>query len=114
MPGVACQLIGTDDTSTYKDFTITVDPVAFGATRVQLRRALKADGIDTRCYFDPPIHRQQAYAGVATRPLPRTDELASRVLSLPVYPSLRAADVDRVVEVLAAAQASAPAIAAAP
>ena len=26
--------------------------------------ALRADGIDTRNYFDPPVHRQQSHAGV--------------------------------------------------
>ena len=114
VPGIACQVLGDGDTSTYKDFTITVEPAAFGASRDQLRRALSADGIDTRCYFDPPLHRQKAYASVVNGPLPGTDELASRVLSLPVYPSLRLGDVDAVVEVIAAAQAAGPAIMALP
>lgn len=110
VPGIRCQEIGSGDTSTYKDFTIAVDAAAFGTTRDRLRHALAADGIDSRCYFDPPLHRQQSYAHVKAGPLPRTEALASQVLSLPVYPSLTPGDVDRVAEVIAAVQANAPSV----
>lgn len=110
VPGISCQRIEDGNTSTYKDFTIAVDPVVFGTARDQLKRALRADGIDSRSYFDPPLHRQQSYAHLAAPPLPRTEDLASRVVSLPVYPSLALVDVDRVVEVITAVQAQAPAV----
>jgi len=110
VPGIRCQEIGSGDTSTYKDFTIAVDAAAFGSTRDRLKQALRADGIDSRCYFDPPLHRQQSYAHVRGGPLPATETLAGQVLSLPVYPSLTHEDVDRVAQVIAAVQANAPAV----
>jgi dTDP-4-amino-4,6-dideoxygalactose transaminase len=98
--GIRSQRLETGDTSTWKDLTIAVDEAAYGVDRDALRAALKAEGIDTRCYFDPPAHRQQAYAGVATGPLPVTDAVAHEVLSLPIYPDLDLAIVDRVVEIV--------------
>ena len=62
--------------------------------------ALKAEGIDTRCYFSPPVHRQWAYREIGPAELPVTDDVAARVISLPIYASLTDADVDRIVEVL--------------
>jgi dTDP-4-amino-4,6-dideoxygalactose transaminase len=99
--GIRVQIIETDDESTWKDFTIAVDAAEFGCTRDELTSTLRAEGIDTRCYFDPPVHRQQSHAASADRPLPTTDRVASQVISLPLYPALEADDLDRVVAVIA-------------
>ncbi len=100
VPGVAAQEIDPDDRSTFKDLTITVEPGTFGVDRDTFVRALAAEGIDTRLYFDPPAHRQQSHAVDATD-LPVTDEVASRVVSLPIYPSLRDEHVDTISAVVA-------------
>jgi len=101
--GVRTQVIGAGDVSTYKDFTIAVDE-SFGVDRDTLRRALSAEGIDTRCYFDPPVHRQTAYARPSVPSLPITDRLAASVVSLPIYPALDLGTVERIVEVVALVQ----------
>jgi len=98
IPGITTQEIAPGDSSTYKDFSIVVDAETFGLSRDALVRALAAEGVDTRNYFDPPVHRQQAYAGVAERPLPVTDELCRRVTSLPMFARLALDAVDKVVE----------------
>jgi len=98
LPGITTQEIAPDDTSTYKDFSIIVDPDGFGLSRDGLVRALAAEGVDTRNYFDPPVHRQQAYAHLPTACLPITDEVSSRVTSLPMFARLDPDAVDRVVE----------------
>lgn len=98
--GIAVQVISDGDVSTYKDFTIRVDD-DFGIGRDALVAALAADGIDTRCYFDPPVHAQQAYAHLPGAALPVTDDLAGRVISLPIFARLSTSDAETVVEVLA-------------
>jgi len=98
IPGISTQEVVPGDTSSYKDFSITVDPEALGLSRDALVLGLAAEGVDTRNYFDPPVHRQQAYAGVAERPLPVTDELCRRVTSLPMFARLALDAVDKVVE----------------
>lgn len=111
IPGVRVQRVDPEDVTTWKDFTVAIDPEAFGTTRDVLVRALRTDGIDTRNYFDPPVHRQQSHAASADRPLPVTERVATEVVSLPLYRSLSPADVDRVVAVVAGVHAEASAVA---
>jgi FlaA1/EpsC-like NDP-sugar epimerase/dTDP-4-amino-4,6-dideoxygalactose transaminase len=104
IPGIGFQEVPTGDVSTYKDFTITVDADRFGLSRDLLAHSLKAEGIDTRKYFDPPVHRQFAYSHLAPEPLPTTDAVAGSVLSLPMFPDLRNEHVERVADRIAALQ----------
>src|SRR5207244_1156009 len=59
VPGISTQLLAPGDRSTWKDFTIAIDAAEYGVSRDLLATALRAEGVDTRCYFDPPIHRQR-------------------------------------------------------
>lgn len=98
VPGVTPQIVDDDDVSTYKDFTVIVDESRYGLGRDQLAAALAAEGIDTRPYFWPPVHRQRAYAHLATPELPRTDWVASRVVSLPLWRDMPDDAVERIVD----------------
>jgi FlaA1/EpsC-like NDP-sugar epimerase/dTDP-4-amino-4,6-dideoxygalactose transaminase len=109
IPGVRCQEVRDGDVSTFKDFTIVVEP-EFGISRDDLVVALLAEGIETRNYFDPPLHRQQTYAELEPIDLSATDTVAASVTSLPIYPDLREDDVVRVVDAIAAAHNEAAAI----
>jgi dTDP-4-amino-4,6-dideoxygalactose transaminase len=99
--GITPQTVDDGDVSTYKDFTVAVDPEAFGVSRDVLVGALAADGVDTRCYFDPPVHRQQSHRQDPPVVLPTTERASSRVVSLPVYPALTSATVERIAELVA-------------
>ena len=99
--GVAVQHVDAGDCSTYKDFTIVIDEDEFGLPRDDLVVALRALGVDTRCYFSPPVHRQHAYRHLDPAMLPVTDSVASRVVSLPIFPDLALDSVDKVVEIVA-------------
>ncbi len=100
--GISTQAIPAEDSSTYKDFSLSVDPDGFGTSRDVVKAALTAEGIDTRNYFDPPVHRQQAYADLKPEDLPATDDVSSRVTSLPMFARLPADAAERVVECIAA------------
>ena len=100
IPGVRVQVLDEGDSSTYKDFTIAIESGAFGCDRDTLVRALKAEGVDTRNYFDPPVHRQDAHAQVGGPDLPVTDRVSSQVVSLPIYPALTDSIIDRVSAVI--------------
>ncbi len=71
---------------------------SYGLSAPELQRALDAEGIDSRRYFHPPIHRQRAYQGrwADPRPLPVTEQLASSVLSPPLWSHLEPAVMDPV------------------
>jgi dTDP-4-amino-4,6-dideoxygalactose transaminase len=89
LPGIHFQYVRASDRSSYKDFAITVNPDSFGLTRDELARTLNAENIETRAYYDPPVHRQLAYRQFtpATR-LIKTDALSSRVLCLPIWSAM--------------------------
>jgi dTDP-4-amino-4,6-dideoxygalactose transaminase len=86
LPGLSFQEVRPGDRCSYKDFSVVVDPEAFGLTRDELALALDRENIDTRKYYDPPVHRQAAYRRFDDgRPLPNTDRLARDSLSLPIW-----------------------------
>ena len=87
VPGVGFQYVRPDDRCSYKDFSITIDASTFGMNRDQLAVALAAENIDTRKYYDPPVHRQNAYCQFAPPPgvLTQTESLAACSLSLPLW-----------------------------
>lgn len=89
VPGIGFQHIRPEDRSSYKDFSITVDAGAFGMSRDDLATALAAEHIDTRKYYDPPVHCQTAYHPFAPSwALPHTTYLAAHSLSLPLWSNM--------------------------
>jgi dTDP-4-amino-4,6-dideoxygalactose transaminase len=92
-PGVTFQKIRPQDRSARKDFTILVE----GAKAIQA--ALAAENIQTRRYFDPPLHCQRLYRRFY-RPevdkLETTTAISRRVVSLPIYPQLEEREVERI------------------
>ncbi|HEX6567776.1 MAG TPA: DegT/DnrJ/EryC1/StrS family aminotransferase [Acidimicrobiales bacterium] len=99
--GITPQVVDPRDQSTYKDFTVLVDEDLFGLDRDTVAVALKAEGIDTRPYFYPPVHRQEAYADLSTPELPVTDRVAGQVISLPLWRAMPPSAVNTIAEVLA-------------
>jgi len=85
VPGVSWQGVAVGDRSSYKDLTVVVEPKEFGCSRDDVARALLAEGVDTRKYYVPLVHRHPAFAGASTEALPVSSWLESRVLSLPLY-----------------------------
>lgn len=106
IPGIHPQTVGAGDESTYKDFTVSIDPEQFGTGRDELEGALRAEGVETRRYFYPPVHRQDAYRAF-TADLPVTDRVAGRVLTLPLYATMPAGGPEQVAELIAAVHAHA-------
>jgi dTDP-4-amino-4,6-dideoxygalactose transaminase len=89
IPGLEFQKINLGNRSSYKDFSITIELDRFGLSRDQLMLALTAENIDTRKYYDPPVHLQTAYREYDDdSPLPETDRLVRRSLSLPIWTNM--------------------------
>jgi dTDP-4-amino-4,6-dideoxygalactose transaminase len=90
------------DVSTFKDLTLIIDGFGFGLTASQLAVALRAEGIDSRHYYSPPIHRQRAYAHLRSRALPVTDLLADQVISIPLWSHMEELTVRRLADTVVA------------
>jgi dTDP-4-amino-4,6-dideoxygalactose transaminase len=85
---------------TFKDFTVLM-PHGHEGDRGRVAGYLESEGIETRAYFSPPVHRQEYFARFSDRPLPRTDAASASVLTLPFATSMTEAEVDYVVARLA-------------
>ncbi|MFQ6015890.1 MAG: DegT/DnrJ/EryC1/StrS family aminotransferase [Anaerolineae bacterium] len=99
LPGICFQKINSHNRSSYKDFSVAIDENAFGLSRDQLSEALRAEGVDSRKYYDPPVHLHTAYRDFLQRcqgKLPVTESLARRILSLPIYSHMDDDTVDRI------------------
>jgi dTDP-4-amino-4,6-dideoxygalactose transaminase len=58
--------------------------------------ALTAEGIEFRRWYGKGLHKQPYYRQFPTSPLPVTDGLAQRLISVPMFTDLRPSDVRRV------------------
>ncbi len=85
--------------SAWAHYSIVVD------NRDGLRDALAARGIPARVYYPSPLHLQPAFRDYGGGPgsLPVSEELSRRILSLPIYPDLDEATVDRISDAVIAA-----------
>ena len=100
LPGLRFQLIPTSYLTTFKDFSILIDPDIFGLDREKLLIELQKKGISTRRYFYPPLHEQKAYAEFKhlyfESKLPVTEYISRNILSLPLYSHMTEEEVIRV------------------
>lgn len=66
--------------------------------RDELLTHLRGSDIIGGIHYPIPTHNQPAFSGFARTPLPVTERIAKRILSLPIYPELPDQDVDRVAD----------------
>ena len=71
-----------------------------GTDRSAFMEGMKAQGVQTSIHY-PPIHTFTAYHGMAQTSLPKTDEVAAREVTLPLYPAMKEEDVFFVVKAIA-------------
>jgi dTDP-4-amino-4,6-dideoxygalactose transaminase len=68
--------------------------------RARVAAHLRADQIGSAVHYAEPVHVQKGYAEKCVLPkggLPVTDATVDKILSLPIYPELTEAEIDRVI-----------------
>ena len=92
--GITLQSVLPDCTSVYHLFIVQTP------CRDALRQFLQDRGVQTGIHYPTPIHLQAAYAdhGWKKGDFPVAEELASRIVSLPMFPELRSEQIDYVCE----------------
>jgi UDP-2-acetamido-2-deoxy-ribo-hexuluronate aminotransferase len=87
-----------DRSSVWAQYTITVDD------RDGVQERMKKLGVPTAVHYPRPLHQQPAYEKLCVqRPVPVSEMLGARVMSLPMSADLSDADMDTVVAALARA-----------
>jgi dTDP-4-amino-4,6-dideoxygalactose transaminase len=101
LPGVRLVAEPAGSAPVYHLMVIRVD----AARRDAIRDRLGAAGIATAVHYPRPIHLQRAYAHLGQAPgnCPVAERAADEMISLPMFPDLTIAQVDRVVDALGAA-----------
>ena len=83
IPGIERLAVRGDRTSAYAQYTV------LAKDRKAVADALDASGIPTAIHYPIPLHRQPAYAQYGTEArLPVAEQLADRVMSLPMHADL--------------------------
>lgn len=88
VPGLTFQTQRPYAYSNYQNLSLLVDENSFGLNRDHLFLALKAENVNSRKYFYPPLHKHDAYvkAPDAVRcELSVTEYVSDQVLCLPIY-----------------------------
>lgn len=71
------------------------------ASRDVVRERLADHGVGSGIHYPVPIHQLAPFGAAATAPLPVVEQVKDEILTLPMFPGITDAEVDRVVEVLA-------------
>ena len=83
-----------DSTSAWAIYAVLLRDAA---QRDAVQASLKDKGVPTAIYYPKPLHKQPAYRdahdGAA---LPVSEDLADRIMALPIHPDLTSADVERI------------------
>lgn len=102
VPGCSFQKIDPRCRTTYNYFSVLIDGERFGLTNTELHDALEADGIQSKIYFAPPLHRQTRFTNLfeGQGPFPGAERILARVLCLPLYQHMDDETVDHIAEVV--------------
>ena len=72
------------------------------AQRTQVQTRLREDGVPTAIYYPRPLHKQPAYAAAHDgTSLPVSENLATRIMALPIHPDLSDAQLDQICDAVA-------------
>lgn len=97
IPGIAPPLVPENYEHVFHQYTIRVE------RRDALQQALNAQNIGSAVYYPVPLQLQPLYASLSHKigDFPHAENAAKEVLSLPMYPELRAEQIERVATAVA-------------
>ena len=84
----------------YAYFPVYFDPNLFKKNRDTIYAELKEHDIYSRKYFYPAINEMSCYRDLCQPVTPITHDVATRILTLPIYEELAMEDVDRICDII--------------
>jgi dTDP-4-amino-4,6-dideoxygalactose transaminase len=108
VPGLTLQKLPPQAASTWNYLGVRISREGFGADSEEVYAWLAGRGIESRRYFNPPLHRQTAFDELWSGDppdLPGTEQLVSEILCLPLFSDMSSSEVERVVGALKALHA---------
>jgi dTDP-4-amino-4,6-dideoxygalactose transaminase len=103
--GIHCLNDLPDTKHAYSYFPILVEEQEFGMSRDELYEKLKENNIFSRRYFYPLISNFPTYRGLTSANkdnLPVANDIAEKVLCLPIYCVIQQSDIERIITLIKA------------
>lgn len=101
IPGISLIAPQEDVKSNYAYLPVCIDKEVYGQDRNEVSDRLEANGIYARKYFYPLTSDFACYEGIFdVRKTPVAREISESILTLPIYPDLSSADVDRICDII--------------
>lgn len=99
--GIRLNTVQKDVKPNYAYFPVLFEPEKFGASRGEVFQKLAENGIGARKYFYPLTNTFSAFHGkFDVSETPVALHISKRVLTLPMYADLAAADIDRICDII--------------
>ena len=97
-PTIKTPFTRPEATHVYQMYTIEV----MDGSRNKVLQHLMANGIGASVHYDPPVHAHPYYQSLGTQKgmLPETENLASRLITLPLYPGMSSEEQEWVIKCL--------------
>ncbi len=99
IPGITCWQKQDNVEANYIYFPIVIDEKEYGLSRDQLFELLKSYNINSRKYFYPLVTDFKCYQKYKSY-TPIADDLAKKVLTLPLYSDLETADILKICDII--------------
>jgi perosamine synthetase len=84
----------------YQMYTVKLHP---RIDRTRFLANLRGKGVGATVHFDPPVHKQPYYAPIFRKQktaLPVTEDVAARIVTLPLFPTMTRTQIDHVVKTI--------------
>lgn len=98
--GITFQKIEPESQSVFYNLAILIDKEKTGFSNDELINQFKKHNIQSKIYFDPPLHKKNVYKKYKYLKLPNTDYVSDHIISLPLYSSMSEKEVDQVTNVI--------------
>jgi dTDP-4-amino-4,6-dideoxygalactose transaminase len=110
LPGLSFQRIDPRCRTTYNYVALRLEESEFGLSNREAQAVLAAEGIQSKVYFAPPLHRQSRFQELfrGQGPFPGTESVLGRVLCLPLFTHMKEETVDWVAEAVRLCHREAP------
>ena len=96
--GIVVPEAGKNVNHVYHQYTIRITK-DFGLTRDEVLAKVTEAGIGTAVFYPLPINEQKVYKDLGYKAnTPKAEQVAKEVMSLPVHPGLKKADLDYIVK----------------
>ncbi len=98
LPGLGLQRITPNSEPAWHQYCVVVEPETFGCDRNNLAQRLAEKGIATAIHYPRGLHQQPVFERLYGKSrLPHTEDLARKILALPVHHGLSAAEVKYII-----------------